>query len=118
MMKINDIVVIQRGPFASYHARVVKVHTGAFAGTFEGEITMFGRTGTIMFSMNSLLPEQPVADTRTRTERVREEYRTLRAANVPHEDAVLEAAINCGFDVFDRDEETVTAPAWVWNACK
>ena len=113
-MKTGDIVEIQRGAFASYMARVVAIH----GDTFEGAITIFGRTGTVMFSMDSLLPEQPVAETRTDRQIVREEYRHLRAANVPHEDAVVEAAIVMGFEVYDADADEFKAPKWVWDACK
>jgi hypothetical protein len=100
--------------FASYKARVVAIH----GDTFEGAVTMFGREGVVMFGLDALLPSTPVADTRSRTTKVRQEYHFLRHSGVPHSAAVLEAAMELGFEIVtDEIEGHVEAPTWVWRAC-
>ena len=112
-MKIGDTVKIRSGAFAGYTARVVAIHEDHF----EGAVSIFGREGVAMFAASDLQEAPPSVDPRSPTARVREEYMTLRRAGVEHEDAVVDAAIELGFDEW-IDEDTVVAPKWVWEACK
>jgi hypothetical protein len=112
-MNVGDIVDIRSGMFASYKARVVAIH----GDTFEAAVTMFGREGVVMFGLDALRESTPVADTRSRTTKVRQEYHFLRHSGVPHYEAVLEAALAFGFETFADDGNSVKAPTWVWQAC-
>ena len=113
-MKIGEQVEIRRGPFASYHARVVALHSD---GSFDGAVLMFGHEGVVRFAPTDLQEEASHADNQTLAQRVRAEYDLLRKGGVPHDDAVVEASIDCGVELYNTVTETVTAPSWAWQVC-